>query len=135
MNQSNAYNFADVVPAVLASGLPVSLATFQEPSGQLTDDGSPVRGAGAWVDVAGYVGIVCMSAPESILRIGASERKSMEEIESYNSNHVWLAGHYPEIATHTEWSVIVDGNRYGVEGAESDSQSKTTRVKISKVTI
>lgn len=132
MNQTNSYNFDDVVPAVIASGVAVSLATFQEPDGLLVDAGQP---SGNYVDVAGYVGLTCMSAPTSIGRITASEKASQPQIESTNQNHVWLAGYFPEIASHTEWRCIVDGVTYNVLGGESDSQSRTTRVEVQVATI
>lgn len=137
MYQGTSQIFGAVVPAVLASGIVNSLATFQAPSGVLTADGSP---DGTYIDVAGYVGIRCMDAATSNSTISAKERKTETEIESDNTEHVWLAGFYPEIAGHTEWQVIVTdagGNAitYDVLGAENDSQAKTTRVLVQKATV
>lgn len=130
--------FDAVIPAVLEAGIANSFATFQEPTGALIGAGQP--DPDGWADVAGYVGIVCMDAPTSISRITADERKSEAQIESSNDEHVWMAGYYPDVANHTEWRVIVtnaagDSITYSVLGAEVDSQSKTTRVKVSVVTV
>ncbi len=137
MYQQQGYTFAQVVPIVLASGIVNSFATFQEPTGELTADGSPT---GAYQDVPGFVGIRCMDAPTSNARITADERKTETEIESDNSDHVWLAGFYPEIESHTEWQAVITdaaGNvrTFDVLGAECDSQAKTTRVKVQVATV
>ncbi len=137
MYQQLGYMFAQVVPTVLASGIVNSLCTFQEPTGALTADGSP---DGTYANVAGYVGIRCMDAPTSNSRITATERKTELEIESDNSQHVWLAGAYPDIAIHTEWRcVLTDAGgvvtTYDVLGAEMDSQFKTTRVQVQLSTV
>lgn len=137
MYQGLGYDFADVVPAVLASGIVNSLCTFQAPDGVLIGAGQP---SGVYVDVAGYVGIQCMDAPTSDMRITADERKSIDQVESDNSSHIWLAGYYPEVNDNTVWrAVITDaaGNVtiYDVLGAEGDSQAKTTRVKVQVATV
>lgn len=137
MYQGQAYTFAQVVPTVLESGIVNSLATFQEPDGLLIGAGQP---SGTYVDVAGYVGIRCMDAPTSNSRITATERKSESEIESSNSDHVWLAGAYPDIANHTEWRcALTDAGgvvtTYDVLGAEMDSQFQTTRVQVQVATV
>ncbi len=137
MYQGQGYTFAQVVPTVLASGIVNSFATFQEPTGALTADGSP---DGTYADVAGFVGIRCMDAPTSNARITADERKTETEIESDNSDHVWLAGFYPEIEGHTEWQAVITdaaGNTrtFDVLGAECDSQARTTRVKVQVATV
>ncbi len=144
MYQSQSYTFAAVVPTVLASGIVNSLCTFQEPTGEQTSDGSPVRTGGdsgdGYNNVAGFVGIRCMDAPTSNARITADERKSETQIESDNSDHVWLAGFYPDIENHTQWRVVITdaaGNVriFDVLGAESDSQAKTTRVQVQVATV
>lgn len=134
MNQSLAYEFSQVVPAVVASGLPVSLCTIQEPTGALTADGSPDLTSGpnhdGFVNVAGLANLICMDAPSSITRISAKEAKTQTEIESSNSDHCWLAGYYPQIAENTQWRAVVDGVRFDILGAECDSQRKMTRLNL-----
>jgi len=137
MYQQQTYTFDAVVPAVLDAGLANSRVTFQAPDGVIVGAGQP---SGDYVDVDGYVDIVCMDAPESIIRITANESKSISEIESDNSEHIWLAGNYPEIATHTEWRCVLTAangtvTTYDVLGAESDSQGKTTRVRVQVATV
>jgi len=136
--QGQGYTFDAVVPAVIDAGIANSLATFQAPTGALIGAGQP--DPDGWEDVVGYVGIVCMDAPTSDSRITANEKKSEAFIESDNSEHIWLAGNYPEIASHTEWRCIVTAangvtTTYDVLGAESDSQGKTTRVQVNVSTV
>ncbi len=132
MNQSNAYDFASVVPAVVASGLAVSLASFEQPSGNLTADGSP---DGLYTPVSGHQNIQCMNAPSSMLKITAGEKITSQTIEADNSNHLWLAGYYPLIADNTQWRANVDGITHRILGAETDSQNQMTRVTIETVTV
>ena len=133
MNQALAgIDFGSVVPAVIATGIVNSLASFSQPSGNQTADGSP---DGLYTPVAGLQNIVCMSAVTSNGRIAANEKISAEMIESDNSSHVWLAGYYPTLAGNTQYIVAVDGVTYRVLGAESDSQMQTTRVLIEVITI
>jgi|SRR6185503_3623443 len=144
MYQGQSYVFDAVVPAVIEAGIANSFATFQEPTGQQTSDGSPARTGGdsgdGYNNVLGYIGIVCMDAPTSNARITADEKKSDLDIESDNSEHVWLAAYKPEIASHTNWRVVVtnaagDQTIFDVLGAECDSQAKTTRVKVNVSTV
>lgn len=144
MYQGQAYTFAQVVPTVLESGIVNSLATFQEPTGDQTEDGSPLRTGGTsgdgFNDVARYVGIRCMDAPISNGSIRATENRSIEDIESSNQVHIWLAGNYPELNDHTNWRAVVTGANgvvtfYSIQGAEGDSQGITTRVEVEVVTV
>lgn len=137
MFQGMAYDFAAVIPTVLASGVVNSLATFQAPSGVLTSSGAP---DGNYSNVAGYVGIRCSNAPPSNLRVSADEKKTIENIESSNEGHIWLAGCYPDLKNHADWRAIYTdpvGNvtYLDVLGSESDSQARTTRVRVQVVTI
>jgi hypothetical protein len=142
--QGNAYDFAAIVPAVIAAGLVNSLVTFQAPTGVLTSSGAPAQTGGdsgdGWNNVAGYIAIPCMDAPLTVGRITADEKKSIEEIEASNEDHIWLAGFYPGIETDTNWRAQVTdpaGNvsYWDVLGSESDSQAQTTRVKVQQVSI
>lgn len=137
MYQGMGYDFASVVPTVLASGIVNAFVTFQAPSGVLTSSGAP---DGNYSDVTGYVAIQCMNAPPSTTSIRATEKKTIEEIEASNEGHIWLAGFYPEIAGRTDWRAVYTdpiGNitYYDVLGSESDSQAQTTRVEVQVVTI
>ena len=132
MNQSISTLIAGVMPIAVASGLFVSLCTIQRPSGTLTADGSP---DGLYVDVSGLVNIPCMNAPTSNSNITATERKTPAEIESDNSNHCLLSAYYPIIQPNTHWRAVVDGVIYDILGAESDSQSQMTRLKLQICTV
>lgn len=129
MNQSLAYEFAAVVPAVLATGLCDSLCTIQLPDGILIGAGQP---SGNFLSVAGLINLVVMSAPMSEARIQADEVKSLDDIQTFAPRHVWLAGFYPTIeslATQGAQAVI-DGVAYDLMGGEADSQFRTTRIAI-----
>jgi hypothetical protein len=137
MYQQQGYTFDAVIPAVFDAGVVNSLCTFQEPDGLLTGAGQP---SGNYIDVTGYIGIPCMDAPTSNLRITAREQKTEAQIESSNSDHIWLAGFYVGIESNTQWRVAVTdaaGNvRIGdVTGAECDSQARTTRVAVQWITV
>lgn len=129
MNQSLSYEFAAVVPAVLATGLCDSFCTIQLPDGILTDAGQP---SGVFAPVAGLVGLIVMSAPQTDARIQAAEVKSIENIQTFSPRHVWLAGYYPIIEGLVTQGAqaVIDGTAYDLLGAEADSQFRTTRIAI-----
>lgn len=129
MNQSLSYEFAAVVPAVIATGITDSLCTIQVPDGNLVDAGQP---SGVFVNVAGLVNLVVMSAPLSELRLQANEVKQLEDIQSFAPRHVWLAGFYPTIQDYAEKGAqaVIDGAVFDLLGSEVDSQFQTTRIAV-----
>lgn len=123
-----------VMPAVRATGLLVSLATFQVPDG-LTAGGfvSP-----NYVDVAGLVDIACTAPPVGIgTGFSANESKTQETQQAKQEFHVLLDSFYPAVndVWRAEGRVVIDGNAWDVVGVEHDSQSEMTRVKVSNSTI
>ena len=132
MTQGLAYEIASVIPAVLDSGLLVSLCTIQEPSGNIIEAGVP---DGTYVNVSGMVDIPCTAPPPSEARIAATEVKALAEIMSLNIHHVLLGGYYPAIETNTEWRAVIDGIDYDILGAESDSQKQMTRLAVRIATV
>ena len=132
MNQSLAPDIAAVMPQAVATGLFVSLATFQAPDGTLDAAGAP---SGNFVNVSGLVNIPCMDAPMSEARLQATEVKAMDEIAASAIRHVLLNGFYPQLvgfpnAPDLGWRVIVDGIVWDLLGAEADSQSVMTRISM-----
>lgn len=130
MTQTLAYEFAAVIPAVLAGGLCPSLCTIRQPDGLLIDAGQP---SGTYQDVAGLVNIACTNAPMSEARMSSSETKSMANVQAFNPRHVWLAGSYPSVASigpKDGWIAVVDGSVYDLLGADIDSQNVTTRLSL-----
>lgn len=124
------------MPLYIESGLATSLASFQMPDGESTTNGSP---SGAYLPVAGMQSIPCQDAPESIARIEATEKKTMEQIETSRLRHILLTGYYPQIPNGVDnlWIVIVqeilngqvvDTNTWQVFGSEADSQTRMTRI-------
>lgn len=134
MNQSIAVDVADVMVEAIASGLYVSLLTFQSMDGGQGPTGNP---PGTYSDVAGLVNIPCMDAPLSPGTISALEAKALADIEAKGIRHVSLNGYYPAAVTGwmAGWRAMVDGFTYEVFGVEADSQTTQTRVKLQLVTI
>ena len=140
MNQDAiALALAGVMPAARATGLFVSLATFQNTSGVLDDSGFPNR---VYVDVAGLTNIPCTAPPSPTLGgiVQAQEIKSAGEILSFNWSHVLLDGFYPdaEIVWRNGGQVVIDDEVFphsDLLGVESDSQSRMTRIQIRVATV
>ena len=123
------------------SGLYVSLIQFQNPAPTFGASGVQT---GNFVNVPGLVdlytgasAIGCMDAPLSPGTISALEAKSLAEIESEGIRHVSLNGYYPAVVENWQsenanmnWRASVDGVLYEVFGAEADSQTTQTRVKL-----
>ncbi len=140
----------EVMPAALATGLFVSLATFQAPSGVFDDAGAA---NGNYADVAGLTNIPCTAPPPSDARIQATENRALAEISASEWHHVLLNAFYPSLdqgwrgdGTPTgAWRVIIGGNdgngnlidgfAYDIAGIESDSQSQMTRMTAKLTTI
>lgn len=129
MNQSLAYEFAAVVPAVLATGLCDSLCSIQLPDGVLIGAGQP---SGNYIAIAGLTNLVVVSAPESEARIQANENRTIDEVQSFAPRHVWVAGFYPQIETLAAQGAqaVIDGTTFDLMGAEADSQFHTTRLSV-----
>jgi hypothetical protein len=137
MNQSIIQRaIAGVMPAAVATGLFVSLATFQMPDGNFGPSGAPSNG---YVNVAGLVNIPCMDAVPSTARVQATEVKDLEDIMSKGLRHMLLNGYYPEATPDgqipSSWRAIVDGTTYDILGVEHDSQQQMTRMELELVTL
>lgn len=137
VTQGLQYEIMRVMPEAAKMGRFESLCTIQAPDGSLGASGFP---SGAYVNVAGLVGIACQDAPPSLARIQATEAKSLAEILALNMRHVLLDGYYPTISKNTEWRAVItaaDGSTvtvYDIMGAESDSQAQLTRLEVRLVT-
>jgi hypothetical protein len=126
MYQGLAYDIAAVVPAAVATGLLVSVASFAAPSGNCPN-GTP---DGVYVAVSGLQNIPCTAPPPSNAKVTATEVKELEKVTSMRFHHVWLGAWYPQIESQTDWRVTIDGTDWDVMGAESDSQHTQTRVMV-----
>jgi hypothetical protein len=134
MNQSLSYELDAVMPAVIATGLLVSLFTAQSPSTDLGGTGAP---DGTYTNVLGLVDIPCTSPPASEGRILATEMKSVIEVVSSEFHHVLLDSWYPllDAGWRQGWRCTIDGYTFDIKGVESDSQMKMTRVAVMLVTV
>lgn len=130
MNQGLGYEIASVMPNAIATGLFVSLASFTAPP--VNQQGPTGNITAPWVAVAGLQSIPCMNAPPSMLRVDATEQKSIADILSRNLRHVLLNGYYPVLfnASRSGWRVAIDGVLYDLLGAEADSQLTQTRIEL-----
>ena len=134
MNQAIvAQAISKVMPAVRATGLQSSLATFQAPSQDFSTGMAP----DSWTDVAGLVGIHCQLGPETDMRVIANEQRTQPMITASNIHRLELDDFYPTIETgwRSGWRVLVDGIAYDISGVEHDSQSVVTRLCVRDVTI
>jgi hypothetical protein len=120
----------DVMPLARNSGLFVSLCTIMAPDGTLIDAGQP---SGNYVNVAGIVNIPCTAPPEAIgERLSANETRAQDDIQAFAPRHVLLSGFFPSIQVGVSqgWIAVIDGRVYTLLGAESDSQSQMTRLRV-----
>ena len=118
-----------VMPAVIATGLLVSLFTAQAPTGALDASGVPT---GAFADVAGLVDIRCTAPPTSEAKITATEAKQLFQIGSSEDRHVLLDAYYPTLDAgwRAGWRCVIDGTIWDLLGVEHDSQFQMSRVSI-----
>jgi hypothetical protein len=123
------------MPAVIATGLLVSLFTAQMPSSDLGGTGAP---DGTYASVIGLVNIACTAPPYAFgdSSIRAEEMKAVPEIAAAGFLHTLLDGYYPLLNAGWRggWRCLIDGTNYDILGVESDSQSKMTRVSVRLVT-
>ncbi len=135
MNQQISYELDAIMPAVIDTGLLVSLFTAQEPSTVLGGTGAAT---GAYADVAGLVNIACTAPPYAFgdASIRATEMKTLAEIEAAGFLHVLLDSIYPALDAGWRggWRAVIDGTNYDIMGVEHDSQGKMTRVSVRLVT-
>lgn len=142
MNQNSIQSaIAAVMPTVRATGLLVSLATFQrpvgattaDPAGNLDDSGFPV---GDYEDIVGLVSIPCTAPPLSTGEgISATETKGLQELMADAPRHVLLDDYYPTVQDGWKdgWRVLIDSLVYDLMGVESDSQAKMTRCYVRRL--
>ena len=130
---------AKAMPAAISTGLFVSLCTIQAPTGSRTSSGAPLPTA--FANVSGLVNIPCMDAPPSMSTIQATEVKALEEIMALGLRDCLLNGYYPALTqgnvtgTGMGWRAIVDGVTYDLMGAEFDSQTTQTRIRLRLATV
>ena len=125
-------SIARVMPAVRATGLQVSLATFQAP----VQDFSTGMQPDSWTEVAGLVSIHCQLGPETDMSVVANEQRTQPMITATNLHRLELDAFYPTIEAgwRNGWRVVVDSLPYMITGVEHDSQSQVTRLCVKDVT-
>src|SRR5262249_27749657 len=127
------YAVEDVMPQAVATGLFDSLCTIQKLDGSINFSGQMNA---IWITV--FDSILCIQDPSSVARIVATEKKSVDDVESFNMRHVLLNGYYPTITTDMRAVVVTaDGFTtiyYDILGVESDSQAQMTRLEVRTAT-
>ena len=130
-----------VMPAVISTGLLVSLFTAMEPVPTIGATGAVLFD---YTPVPGLVDIPCTAPPESAGSIVATEVRGLEEIVASELHHVLLDGYYPTLDAGWRgensdgkgaWIALIDGFNYEISGVESDSQSQMTRVRVKLATV
>jgi hypothetical protein len=140
MNQNAiALAIAGVMPAARATGLIHALATFQNPSGLLTANGTP---DGNYVNISGLIDVNVMAAPSGGAggNIQATQQKAVSQDTFSNKSHVLMDGYYPAVEACWRFGgrMILNGQIYDnndICGVEADSQSQMTRVEVMVVTV
>lgn len=137
--QGLGYELASVMTIARQSGLFRSLASFSAPTGTQGPTGNPT---GAYADVAGLTAVPCRNAPQSDIRVSSDEVKTVTDIQAGRYRHVLLNDCYPAVVAGWPqgWRVtITDPNGvvtlYDLTGAENDSDSVQTRLKLQVVTL
>jgi len=130
--QGIAYDVKQSMKEATSSGVFVSLCTIQQPDGTFGPSGQP---SGNYTPVTGLSNIPCMVAVDGSIQ--ATEIKAVQEIMSKGLRHVTLNGFYPTIVSgqRNGWRAVIDGVTYDLIGAEPDSQSTQTRLKVQLVTL
>ena len=136
MYQGIALDIATVMPQAVATGLFVSLCTVQAPDGIVSAGGVP---SGTYANITGLISIPCMDAPQSVGSIVATEAKAAAEIESRRLRHILLNGYYSQLDGlnwgSVGWRAVVDTITYDLLGAERDSKSSQTRLRLQLVSV
>jgi hypothetical protein len=136
---------AGVMPAVLATGLCVSLFTAQQPRPTQESNGAI---AFDYVDVAGLVGLTCIAASQSPSSITATETRALEEITAAELHEVLIPQYLPQLDNgwrgedpdgNGAWICQINWqgvwNSYEIQGVGFDSQSQGTWVKVKLASI
>jgi hypothetical protein len=139
-----ARSLARVMPAARATGLFVSLATFQSSDAADFPDGFY---SGSFQNVPGLVNLPCTAPPVSEARLQATESKALQDITASELRHVLFDRFIPQLDAgwREGWRVVIQesdglggfepGVAYDVLGVESDSQSKMSRCEVRLTTI
>ena len=141
MFQGVTFDFDAVIAAVKAAGLMNSLCTIQAPSGNFVNGVSD----GIYSAVAGLSDIPCMDAVLSTSSIQATEIKGLADIISSTPRHILLDKYYPQLDGlnwgDIGWRVVTVNQKNGITvtydllGAERDSQSSQTRLKVRRLSV
>lgn len=138
MNQSLSYEVDGVMPAVRATGLQVSLATFQAPVQDFSSGMQP----DSWTDVAGLVDIHSQFGEWVDGSVQASEMRTQPLVTSEAYYRLELDDLYPAVKAgwRNGWRVVVTSPglgaiAYDLSGVENDSQSQVTRCKCCEASI
>ena len=135
MNQNMvAQSVARVMPAVRASGLLASLATFQSSDAADFPDGFS---SGEYLPIAGLVDLPCIASPQDTSYVAADEVKAVQMVTAEELLHVSFGTVYPALDAgwRTGWRVEIDSVDYDVVGVGQDSQGQHSVCRVRLVSI
>lgn len=138
MNQSLSYEFTQVVPQVVLTGVQVSLCTILV---RATTGSEPVTDALGQVDTSipdytvlpGHSNIPCQLAVNKLRPDEGGVVRRPEQYDSISIRQLELNGYYPLIIQ--QYLAQVDGTTYEVMAVESDSQKQITRLAVRLYTL
>jgi len=133
-----------VMPAAIATGLYVSLATFQSSDANDFPDGFY---SGQYQALSGLTNLPCMRAPSSPSSIVATEIKGLSDIMANELLDVTFTAYYTTLDAgwRQGWRVVIGDNDgagnlinpvdYDLMGVGVDSQSQHSAAKVRLVTV
>ncbi len=110
--------------AMMAPTFYVSTCTIQQATETPDPLGQPIP---AWANVPGLVNLPCAIAPFGG-STEASQRNRSDSIIDAATHAIAIAGYYPTIVN--KQRAVVAGVAYDIVGAETDSHSAMTRLRV-----
>ena len=119
-----------MVPAMVQSGLPVSLCTITESPELFGLSGAPTTAA--YTPLAGHVDIQCILAGALAVSGfgGQGEDKKPDRILTRDQAPVTLMGYYPAITTNHR--ALIDGIEWDIVSSAPDSQAQMTCLVVQR---
>ncbi len=139
MNQQLAYEFTQVMPMAVETGVFISLCTILQ---RAANGSEPQTDALGQVDLAqsdmtqvpGLVNLPCQIAALRPFRPDISaEARTVEQYDEMADKEIMLTAYYPQILQ--QHVAVVDGSPYEIMAVEPDSQKQFTRIAARSYTL
>lgn len=138
MNQSLAYEFEEIIPAVVESGLPNCTCTITQRSGSLDALGQPDEDPANYTPVSGLINLEAMASIDRPTYPNTSATERMpQQVDTETLVHLLLMGFYPQVQQQNI-AVLTGGpypGTYEIQAVESDSQDTMTRLALRVFTL